>query len=80
MRNKVRWVEIHLHGHCSKVADEEVEPFGIGLIRPPEGEMRERDGEKNESTDDQTASTSRSRVIKMSQTRKERAATEGICQ
>jgi hypothetical protein len=79
MRNKVRWAEIHLHGHC-KVADEEVKPFGIGRIRPSEGEMRECDGEKNESTHDQMASTSRSRVIKMSQTRKERAATEGICQ
>jgi hypothetical protein len=31
---------------------------------------------KKKSTHDQMASTSRSRVIKMSQTRKERAATE----
>jgi hypothetical protein len=42
MTNKVRWVEVHLHGHC-EVADEEVKPFGIGCIGPSEGEMRECD-------------------------------------
>jgi hypothetical protein len=64
-----------LHGHC-KVADEEVKPFGIGCIGPSEGEIRECDAGTKKSTHDQMASTSRSRVIKMSQTRKERAATE----
>ncbi len=79
MKNRVRWVEVHLHGHC-KVADEEVKPFGIGCIGPSEGEMRECDAGAQKSTHDQMASTSRSRVIKMSQTRKERAATGGIGQ
>jgi len=48
MRNKVRLVEVHLHGYC-KVADEEVKPFGIGRIGPSEGEMRECDAERNEN-------------------------------